>query len=77
MAIAAVSIIIYPEIIVLGGWIAKSANLLIPGILDRLDGAIPVRLDLVASDLGSRAVVMGAISLVLDLTIGRIVLSPI
>ena len=77
MAIAAVSITIDPEIIVLGGGVTKSADLLIPRILDRLDGVIPVRPNLVASDLGSRAAVMGAISLVLDLTTERTVLGSI
>jgi predicted NBD/HSP70 family sugar kinase len=77
MAIAAVSITIDPEIIVLGGGVTKLADLLIPRILDRLDGVIPVRPNLVASDLGSRAAVMGAISLVLDLTTERTVLGSI
>ena len=75
MAIAALSITIDPEIIVIGGGVSNSADLLIPGILDRLDGVIPVRPNLVATDLGSRAAVMGAISLVLDMTTERIVLS--
>ena len=75
MAVAALSITIDPEIIVLGGGVSNSADLLIPGILDRLEGVIPVRPNLVATDLGSRAAVMGAISLVLDMTTERIVLS--
>ena len=77
MTIAAISITIDPEIMVIGGGVANSADLLIPGILKCLDGVIPVRPNLVASDLGSRAAVMGAISLVLDMSTERIVLSSI
>jgi glucokinase-like ROK family protein len=77
LTIAALSITIDPEIIVLGGGVANSADLLIPGIIDRLKGVIPVRPNLVATDLGYRAAVMGAISLVLDMKTERIVLSSI
>jgi len=77
MTVAAISITIDPEIIVIGGGVSNSADLLIPGILKRLDGVIPVQPNLVASILGSRAAVMGAISLVLDKATERIVLSSI
>jgi glucokinase-like ROK family protein len=77
MAIAAIGITVDPEIIVIGGGVSNSADLLIPGIHVRLDGVIPVRPNLVVTDLGSRAAVMGAISLVLDMTTERIALSSI
>jgi len=68
LAIAAVSVIIDPEVIVLGGGVSQSADLLIDPILQRLDGVIPTVPTMVKSTLGGRAAAMGAIMLVLDLT---------
>ena len=50
-----------PEIIVFGGGVAHAADLLIEPIRARLEGVIPVRPQLVASNLGSRASVLGTI----------------
>ena len=50
-----------PEIIVFGGGVAQSADLLIDPIRARLEGVIPVRPQLVASNLGARASILGTI----------------
>jgi len=68
LAIASVSAMLDPEVIVLGGGVSRSADLLIEPILHRLEGVIPSIPRLVASPLGRRAAVMGAIMLVLDAT---------
>lgn len=68
IAVASISTILDPEIIVLGGGVARSADLLIEPILARLNGALPTQPNLVASQLGRRAAVMGAIVNVLHKT---------
>jgi glucokinase-like ROK family protein len=55
-----------PEIIILGGGVASSADLLIPRMLEQLDGVVPVLPKIVASPLGRQAAAMGAITLVLN-----------
>jgi glucokinase-like ROK family protein len=60
-AVAAVSLCFDPDVIVLGGGVARSADLLIEPVLARLKGALPVPPALVASPLGYQATVMGAI----------------
>jgi predicted NBD/HSP70 family sugar kinase len=67
-ATAAVSVLIDPEVIVLGGSLAEYLQDLVEPILKKLDGVIPVRPNLVASKLGGRAAVLGAILLVLNTT---------
>jgi predicted NBD/HSP70 family sugar kinase len=67
-AIAAISTLIDPEVIVLGGGVARSADMLIEPILKRLYGVVPSQPRLIQSTLGFRAAVMGAIMLVLDTT---------
>jgi glucokinase len=57
-----------PDVIILGGGVARSGDLLIGPILDRLQLAIPTPPRLVASELGVRAAVMGAIANVLHTT---------
>jgi predicted NBD/HSP70 family sugar kinase len=68
LAIAAVSTILDPEVIVLGGGVSRSADVLIGPILEKLEGVLPIQPNLVTSSLGSQAAVMGAIMLVLDIT---------
>jgi len=68
LAIAGVSTVLDPELIVLGGGVARSVDLLIEPILKRLDGVVPYVPHLVASPLERRAAVMGAIMLVLHAT---------
>ena len=72
LAIANVQSLFDPEVIVLGGGVAQSADLLIQPILDRLNGATLVPPNLVPSELGRRAAVMGAIMMVLNATTDRI-----
>ncbi len=57
-----------PELIVLGGGVSKSADMLINPILSRISGAIPNPPKLVVSNLGLQATVMGAITNVLHNT---------
>jgi glucokinase-like ROK family protein len=68
IAIANLSVSFDPDIIVLGGGVARSADLLIEPIMQRLDGALPTLPRLVVSPLQRRAVVMGAITFVLHNT---------
>jgi predicted NBD/HSP70 family sugar kinase len=57
-----------PEIIILGGEIARFADQIVEPVLTRIRGVLPLEPCLVASSLGSRAVVMGAITNVLHNT---------
>jgi predicted NBD/HSP70 family sugar kinase len=68
LAIASISALLDPEIIILGGGVARSADLLIEPILQRLEGVLHFVPRLVASPLGRRAAAMGAIMLVLNAT---------
>jgi len=68
IAVANISAILDLELIILGGGVARSADLLIEPILTRLDGVLPIQPRLVASELGRRAAVMGAIVNVLHKT---------
>ena len=66
LAIAALGVILDPDVVVLGGGVAGSADLLIEPILRRLEGAIPYPPRLVASPLGGRSAILGATMLVLS-----------
>jgi predicted NBD/HSP70 family sugar kinase len=66
--IASTSSYLDPELIVLGGEAAYYADLLIEPINQRIVGTTPVPLQLVASTLGHRATVLGAITNVLHNT---------
>ncbi len=68
LAIASISALLNPEVIILGGGVARSADLLIEPILHRVEGVVPFVPRLVASPLGRRAAAMGAIMLVLNAT---------
>jgi glucokinase len=57
-----------PEVIILGGGVSRSAEMLIQPILRRMKGLIPTLPKLVVSSLGLRAGVMGAITNVLHNT---------
>jgi glucokinase-like ROK family protein len=65
VAIAAASALLDPELIVLGGGVSRSADLLIDPILARIRGAIPFVPRIEPNQLGHRAAVMGAITTVL------------
>lgn len=77
LAITSVSLLIDPEVIVLGGGVANSADELLPLIKKKLEGVLPIIPIKKASRLGSRAAVMGAIVLVLDSTTDRVAVQPL
>ena len=68
IAIANLAVSFDPDLIVLGGGVSRSADLLIEPILCRINGAIPTPPRLVVSNLGLRAAVMGAVTNVLHNT---------
>ena len=71
LAVANICALLDPEVVVLGGGIARSADLLIEPILCRLRGVLPRAPRLVASPLDRLAGVMGAVTLVLNATAGH------
>jgi predicted NBD/HSP70 family sugar kinase len=68
IAIANLVSLFDPEMVVLGGGVSRSADLLITPILARMNGMIPNLPKLVVSNLGLQATVMGAITNVLHNT---------
>ena len=68
IAIANLSVSFDPELIVLGGGVSRSADMLVEPILQRMRGCIPTLPKLVVSNLGLKAGVMGAITNVLHNT---------
>src|SRR5258706_1892091 len=68
IAIANLAVSFNPEVIVLGGGVTHSEDLLVKPILQRLNGMIPIIPSLVGSSLGLQANVMGAITNVLHNT---------
>jgi glucokinase-like ROK family protein len=68
LAIGSIAAILNPEVIVIGGGVSQSADLLVEPIKRRLDGVLPNIPRIVTSTLGPRAAVMGAIVLVLNET---------
>jgi len=68
IAVANLSVSFDPELIVLGGGVTEFAGMLVEPIMHRLENIIPTPPKLVASGLGLRATVMGAIVTVLHNT---------
>jgi glucokinase-like ROK family protein len=68
ITIANIACLLDPELIVLGGGVANAGDLLIPAIQRRLQGVIPHVPRIEASSLGTRATVMGAITLTVHTT---------
>lgn len=68
LGIGSVTAVLDPEVIILGGGVSKSADVLIPPITERLKDSLAVLPRIEKSILGYRATVMGAIILVLDIT---------
>jgi glucokinase len=66
--IAAIATIFDPDVVLLGGGVSQSADLLIEPICKRLDGTLLLVPKIRASQLGYRAVVMGAIMRLLRIT---------
>ena len=77
LAITSVSLLIDPEVIVLGGGVADLANMLPPLIKQKLEGVLPIVPIIKATRLGLRAAVMGAIILVLDTTTECVAVQPL
>jgi len=75
VAIADIAAMLDPEIIILGGGVLASADLMVEPILKRLDGVVPYAPQLAASTLGPRAAALGAVTLVLHGTTGRVVIN--
>jgi glucokinase len=67
-AIAAIVLLYDPDVVLLGGGVSRSADLLIEPILKRLDGAIPTLPNLAVTRLGYRGAVMGAVMRLLWIT---------
>ena len=65
LAVANVSCLLNPEMIIFGGGVARSADLLLDGIRQQVDGVIPVVPRLVTSALGKDAIIQGAFAMVL------------
>lgn len=68
LAIANIATLLDPEVIILGGGLANSADQLIPPILERIEGVIQRQPHLEVSRLGSQATAMGAITLTIHAT---------
>jgi glucokinase len=66
LTIANISALLNPEMIILSGGVIRSADLLIGPIRQSIQGANPFLPRIEASQLGSRAAVMGAIVMVLS-----------
>jgi len=60
-AIAFITQLLDPDVIILGGGVSREADLLIQPILDRLQGSIPAMPKIEASRMGYQAVVTGSI----------------
>ena len=75
LAVASVSVLLNPEVVILGGGMARLGGVLAERIACRLDGAVPFLPRLVVSQLGLRAAVMGASVLVLTATMEHFVVS--
>ena len=68
IAIASIGAYFDPDVIILGGGVARSSDLLLKPILNRIEGTIPNLPRLVVSPLDRRAAVMGAITTILHNT---------
>jgi glucokinase len=67
-AIAATILMYDPDVVVLGGGVSRSSDLLIQPIIERLRGTIPAIPKLQVSHLGYRAAVLGAVMQLLRVT---------
>ncbi len=77
LAIADVSAVLNPEVVVLGGGVIRSAGELPELIRQRIEGLVPYPPKVVASSLHRRAAVMGAIMLVLQGTTEHLVINRV
>ncbi|MEV4557851.1 ROK family transcriptional regulator [Kitasatospora sp. NPDC049285] len=65
-AVAVVATVIDPEVVVIGGGLGRSADLLLPPLDEALRRSCALRPRLVASALGEDAVLLGAVATALD-----------
>ncbi|MEZ4635278.1 MAG: ROK family protein [Caldilineaceae bacterium] len=68
LAVAALAIVLNPELILLGGEMAKASDLLLSPIRERLAGLLPALPRLEPVCLGEDGVILGAVALVLQST---------
>ena len=61
LAIANIVSCLNPELVILGGGVAGSADMLIPPIIERLQGIIPRVPRIEKSLLGDKAAILGAV----------------
>jgi len=68
MAIVNVSTLLDPELIILGGGVSESADVLLPAVQARIQNILPTTPTLKVSTLGRRAAVMGGIAQIVHST---------
>ncbi len=68
IAIINISTLLDPELVILGGGVSESADVLLPRVQARIQNILPKTPTLKVSTLGRRATVMGAIAQVVHLT---------
>src|SRR4051794_2815217 len=66
VVVAAVAAIVDPQLVILGGGIAESADVLLPPLARRLEELTPLAPPVVAGELGHDAIVLGAIATALE-----------
>ncbi len=66
LAIAAITAVLDPELVVLGGGIGQRGELLLPPLERRLQQLTPLRPRIVASKLGGDSVLLGSIATALE-----------
>lgn len=76
LAIANIACLLNPEMIILGGGVGRSADMMIEPILKRIEGVIPHVPRLVASPLDNRAALLGVVTLVLNNVLDYSVVNP-
>jgi predicted NBD/HSP70 family sugar kinase len=65
LVVANVACLLNPEVVIIGGGVARSADMLLDGIREMIDGVVPVVPRLAVSALGKDAVIQGAFAMVL------------
>ena len=68
LMIANVAAVLDPELIILGGILAPAIDLLIWPLVDRVKGIVHAVPEIVGSELHHRAVVLGAVNMILTTT---------
>ncbi|MGD0613053.1 MAG: ROK family protein [Anaerolineales bacterium] len=69
LGVAAYACLLDPDVIILSGGVSQASDLLVGPIMDRINGVVPFKPKLVALSLGNRAVLLGAIPMMLHQTI--------